>query len=136
MDILKQNRTSLNRIGHSNSRSIWKGFISFLFLIRVYWNPKFWQGPGLGGLSSHDGPELWLTLSAPVQNYVCPLCGNTIFRSFMHCVHYDSPLQNLCRMEKQRVSSCGKMTRGSWKIAPTNYSAATRLANCPCKNGG
>ena len=54
-----------------------------------------------------------LTLSAPVQNYVCPLCGNTKFLSFMHYVHYDCPLQHLCRMEKQRVSSCGKMTRGS-----------------------
>ena len=31
-DVLKQKRTFLNRIGRSNLQSMWKGFISFLFL--------------------------------------------------------------------------------------------------------
>ena len=32
-------------------------FFDRLFLIRAYWNPKFRQGPGLGGLSRRGGPE-------------------------------------------------------------------------------
>ena len=31
-------------------------FFDRLFLIRAYWNPKFRQGPGLGGLASHGAP--------------------------------------------------------------------------------
>ena len=33
-------------------------FFDRLFLIRVYWNPKFRQGPDIGGLSSCGGPGI------------------------------------------------------------------------------
>ena len=35
-----------------------------LFLIRVYWNPKSRQGPGLGGLASRGGPDIYLLSTA------------------------------------------------------------------------
>ena len=35
---------------------------NWLFLIRVYWNPKSRQGPGLGGLASRGGPDIMLVI--------------------------------------------------------------------------
>ena len=40
----------------SQARLSTPNFFDRLFLIRVYWNPKSRQGPGLGGLASRGGP--------------------------------------------------------------------------------
>ena len=56
-------------------------FFDRLFLIRAYWNPKFRQGPGLGGLSSCGGPADAMSFSEFITDMyvssstVClPLC--------------------------------------------------------------
>ena len=44
----------------SQARSNTPKFLDKLFLIRVYWNPKFGQGPIVAGLPCHGGPEVYV----------------------------------------------------------------------------
>ena len=51
------------RIWARQGPTFYPNFFDQLFLIRAYWNPKFRQGPGIGGLSNRGGPAI--TLSDP-----------------------------------------------------------------------
>ena len=67
-----------------------------LFLIRAYWNPKFRQGPGLGGLTNRGGPVLDLrNLQEQVKKASCFKYSDfSLFESIV-LVNFKSSSQSL-----------------------------------------